>query len=1461
MPLANAPIGTQDQAKAWLATLTPNGAVDVAGNLFAPAIVQQVFAVLPGTPTLSLKGIAIDLDAVTLSGTAVVLGEPACTVTLQFSEADGEALLLTLTVARPKVTRWTPIPSFSNFALGNLVATITAVPDAGAVTMGYACTLFAGSVELEAALTLAAVPGGDWTLRITETTQPFSVDLLTTLTGSSESSGVLPSSGFPLDQFKLTDFELSFNPAATTCSDLKLGLEYDPSPPWKPFGERFKITGFMFDFAGYFGSQQTDYQAVATAKTMIGPANVDVQVQFPDQVISVYLDGGQPLSVPETFKAFGATLPANFPDVQISTLSLGLYVVAQQVSFALGIDTPFAISQSVQLDKFHFDLNITYASGNVDASGNLFSSFSIAMPSDTVAVAFTGAYDSGGALSLSGEADRIPAGDLIASLLRKFNVDGRVVPAPIADLEIVKITASFDRTGGPNSTDTFKFYCDATTTIAGAGAEIIPEITITYDEAAKAWTADFTGTLILTRNGQKLTFKVEFSKTPTDTYFLATSTAAKPIGFADIAGIFGFQLPPVPADLDLDLKQVTFRYDTGGPTTPSSLFFGAVSTNPNYGAVSYLSLGQTGGAKKALGALEDEATKRQNVFILASNRTISLSDLPLVGSELAKVGQVALQDIKAAIAGPTPIDKTTATALNKAINQADPKKTYPRLPDAGLPGPILLSADFELGGAAPKPISISLGGSSNAAPQGSVELAALGADDGTKWFDVQKSFGPVSIQKVGVRYSGGVLYALMNASLETGPVQLGLLGLGAGSPLDKLSPKFTVDGVTITVSAGPMTFSGALVGTIDPVNLYGELGLSLPSFSLGALGGYANYGGHPSCFLFAVLDAELGGPPFFFVTGLAAGFGLNRTLVIPPVASLDQFPLIAWATGSGPKSNAGGDTAGSVEKAMQLLEDSGVIAPSIGDYWLAAGIKFTSFQLIDSFALLTVRFGNQFEIDLLGLSSVTLPPEDPDNAIALAELALEASFQPSRGLISVSGQLTSRSFLLSRDCHLTGGFAFYMWYDGDHAGEFVLSLGGYNPHFTKPDYYPSVPRLGLNWRIDGNLSISGDEYFALTASAVMAGGGLRAVWSSGSISAWFSVEADFLLVFRPLHYYISASIELGASVKIDLWFTSFTISIHLGVDGEFWGPPFGYRIHVDLDIVSFTIGSGVEDVPDPITWDDFVTEVLPARSADTQVSANLLGASNPQDAPVLQINGATGVLQTLPPQPGATFPIDWLVNGDTLEISVVSTIPMTVLPVLDSQGNALLQPDPNDKSQWTSAIAVGPSQIQQGAFSASLTVTAWANEDTTFDATRLVGPVPRAIWEARALNHGVPSVNPMSDTVIPDALTGISIVPVTPTGQQTLPIEMQYLRYTNEGLRIPLPWSGPSVFTTDPFTDETVHGTIGTAIPTGNRAAMIAAINRAKFSVPVAVDVSALANAQSGSLMARPMLRYLVEAK
>ncbi len=57
-----------------------------------------------------------------------------------------------------------------------------------------------------------------------------------------------------------------------------------------------------------------------------------------------------------------------------------------------------------------------------------------------------------------------------------------------------------------------------------------------------------------------------------------------------------------------------------------------------------------------------------------------------------------------------------------------------------------------------------------------------------------------------------------------------------------------------------------------------------------------------------------------------------------------------------------GNVGDQVNKTLQLLETSGVIAPTVGEYWLAFGVKFTSFELVNSFALAIVKFGSEFEI-------------------------------------------------------------------------------------------------------------------------------------------------------------------------------------------------------------------------------------------------------------------------------------------------------------------------------------------------------------------------------------------------------------------------------------------------------------------------------------------------------------------
>ncbi len=61
-------------------------------------------------------------------------------------------------------------------------------------------------------------------------------------------------------------------------------------------------------------------------------------------------------------------------------------------------------------------------------------------------------------------------------------------------------------------------------------------------------------------------------------------------------------------------------------------------------------------------------------------------------------------------------------------------------------------------------------------------------------------------------------------------------------------------------------------------------------FELSAIGGYTEADGQASLFIFASLVAPLGGPPWFFVTGVAGGFGYNRSL--PPAGLLVDHPFM-----------------------------------------------------------------------------------------------------------------------------------------------------------------------------------------------------------------------------------------------------------------------------------------------------------------------------------------------------------------------------------------------------------------------------------------------------------------------------------------------------------------------------------------------------------------------------------------
>jgi hypothetical protein len=871
---------------------------------------------------------------------------------------------------------------------------------------------------------------------------------------------------------------------------------------------------------------------------------------------------------------------------------------------------------------------------------------------------------------------------------------------------------------------------------------------------------------------------------------------------------------------------------------------------------------------------------------------LPISDLPIVGKALPPDATVGLKNLKVVV---------TSDALSaRDVEFINSLATRPVLATPGtdatgeaIPKGFSMVAELELGVASILMTSPPV--RQEPAQQGpGRELArrpAAGTDP-VMWVQVQKTFGPVQIQKIGFSYRDGGLFVVSNLSIAVGGLEIDLLGIGIGSPIMDPAPQFTIQGLAVSFEEGPISIKGGMLGRLQPPDFVGVLSVRAPQLSLSAFAGYTEYQEYPSFFLYGVLDVPIGGPPAFFVTGLAAGAGFNRKLLLPDVSEVATFPLVQWAVGAGaPPFDPAQPIGGQVAQALARLAESGVVAPSVGDYWFAAGVRFTSFKIIDSFALLTVSLGANVEIAVLGLSTLTIPPNSAD-PVAQVQLALKVAVNFGTGLLAVAGQLTSNSYVLSRQCRLTGGFAFYLWFAGEHEGDTVLTLGGYNPNFTVPGHYPVVPRVGLSWQVVPQLAITGELYFALTSNVVMAGGKLSAVWNSGPISAWFTYWADFLMTFTPFHYHIDGGIDLGASFTVNLLFFSVSITIHIGVAVELWGPPFAGRATVNLSIISFTItfNDHEPDTRPSVPWPDFVRELLPGQSPQPPARA-LRGrraqppASAPRGRPaaggrpavaetaaVVQITVLDGLVRTLDTAPAAPV---YLVTAETFQCAVLTVIPSKHVafdtdpdPRQPGLANIQYAPDseqPHDEHGNliipNTDFGAGPAGLQPDSFQPALSLKLGSPTTSVLHAYRRFSNAPRALWENKKFDNGVPQVDPatgLTDTTIPDALTGLTLIPYLDREDWPLPVPLASLLFSR-GAEVPFGWSPGVPPASDPFTDETVAGTIGTEVVNDVREALLEALAGQGIAVTTDVDVSRLADPATIDLQAAPRLRLLGE--
>lgn len=995
----------------------------------------------------------------------------------------------------------------------------------------------------------------------------------------------------------------------------------------------------------------------------------------------------------------------NFPEILITDIGFVAHPSISFYSFQIVVEDNwvYKISESQSFALKEIELSISKSKGQIFGSFGATLNFSGV---DIILTALQSAPNVGWQLEGStGQGQNIPIGVLIQELAEKFDIKSEI-PKPIEELNIKNLSLSFN-----TQTKDFTFSLETQFPIDKKELDAVIKIELTHND--NKYTRKFSGVVTVGDLQFDLIFQQEQDA---DTVFLAAfeNKTGKDESIQPLVALMTDNVDILKAaeGITFNLKDALLVIDKGQTT---KILFGLdigggldLSKLPLVGKM-----------------LPENASVRMTFQPLLTNQDFLSTDLdkirtlvPAGGFQLPKEAKERLGFNMQLMVSQQLFDLSLPIGANDVKNQPS---------TATIPATTSTSAS-----------------NTSAAPPATTS--------NIKWFTIQKQLGPINFGRVGVQYEQSQLYFLLDASLSLAGLTISLDGLFVSSTLKPIQPKFGLHGLGIDYKKGPLEIGGAFLRqtfTDKSGNTYdtydGTAIIRTKKFALAALGSYAYYQGHPSLFIYAFLDIPLGGPAFFFVTGLAAGFGYNRRVVVPGINGIASFPLVAEAVSGVPGNK------NDLNAEIQKLHD--VIPPAIGEYFFAVGIKFNSFKIIDSFALLMVSFGLEFEIDVLGLSTLVIPTPDAGSAVeplAEVQLALQAVFNPDKGYLKVQAALTSASFILSRNCHLTGGFAFYIWFkdnpeEGASAGDFVLTIGGYHPLYKPPTYYPRVAPLGFNWQVIPELAIKGDLYFALVPSAVMAGGHLSATFISGGLKAWFVMGVDFIISWKPYFYDATLYIGFGVSYTFKL-FGTHTISLELGADLHIWGPEFSgtAKIHIWIFTVGINFGAGNKQEPPELSWDEFRKGFLP----DVQKWAS--------------VTVAQGLVNQL-----KIGKEDWyIINPKEFVMEISSAIPIT------TSNHALADSNTN--------IHIGSMGIIDNVTSNHNIIIKFGNKDVTadFTFTPIQKNAPGALWGKKLDRKALPDKEAQ---LIKDVCMGFAVKGKAPqASSETLSVDSEKLLNEDE---------------------------------------------------------------------------------
>ncbi|KAH7407444.1 hypothetical protein BKA64DRAFT_417254 [Cadophora sp. MPI-SDFR-AT-0126] len=473
--------------------------------------------------------------------------------------------------------------------------------------------------------------------------------------------------------------------------------------------------------------------------------------------------------------------------------------------------------------------------------------------------------------------------------------------------------------------------------------------------------------------------------------------------------------------------------------------------------------------------------------------------------------------------------------------------------------------------------------------------------------DTNTKAGPLSISALSLQYKNGSLFVGVDATLVLGPLTFSVIGFTIEIELSKVKldsladvikeklVRVSIHGLAAGVDKPPLTLKGvfthdtAVTGTAGgSIESYrGGIAVGFKAWKILAVGEYAivtmvkDGPQFKSVFVYGKLDGPLVTLEFATISGVRLGFGYNSLVRLPKAEQLYQFPFISDSvTGDDPLM------------VLNALKDgpNPFVYTKEGGCWFLAGMTITCFDCITLTAVLMFEVETKSSHDgviiaLLADGVFQMPPlADPEVSLFYIELLIKVELNFIEGYIAADAALAPASHVYVPQAKLTGSGSFYSWFAPNaHAGDWVVTIGGYHRAYKEPDHYPhNLTRLGLNFVVGNGIHVIGGAYVAVTPKCAMAGGALHISLDVGPVSAYADIALDVFVNFKPFYFIAEIRLSVGIECEVDLLFVSFHISMSLGADLVLWGPDqFGGVAHVHFWFFGFSIdfGSGLKDVP------------------------------------------------------------------------------------------------------------------------------------------------------------------------------------------------------------------------------------------------------------------------------------------